>query len=432
MPGRVRGRGHGARRAHGHGRRGARQAGRAGDRRVAARRARRSARRSTRSATFDMLNLWYFGDAPRRQQPELEPSERVAGFAEVVGGLSAREATFEAQPVPVVRELLRVRRVPRRLPGGRGDQARARDTATGSTTTAARAAGRASSSARCTRSRCSRSPADARDGRRQRGGGVGRLPVQRGLLHLPDHAVLADGRAGGRVVEPGAAEHLGHACPSVVEMQSEGGAAGALHGALQGGALATTFTASQGLLLMIPNMYKIAGELTAAVLHVAARSLAAQGLSIFGDHSDVMAVRQTGFALLASASVQEAHDLALVAHAATLRHPGAVRALLRRVPHLARAEHDRAARRRRPAGAGLRRSWSARTARARCRRSGRSSAAPRRTRTSTSRRARPSTRSTPACPTSCRRRWTSSASAPAATTGWSTTAAIPRPSACSW
>ena len=89
--------------------------------------------------------------------------------------------------------------------------------------------------------------------------------------------------------------------PAVVEMQSEGGAAGALHGALQGGALATTFTASQGLLLMIPNMYKIAGELTPAVLHVAARSLAAQGLSIFGDHSDVMAVRQTGFALLASA-----------------------------------------------------------------------------------------------------------------------------------
>ena len=106
--------------------------------------------------------------------------------------------------------------------------------------------------------------------------------------------------------------------PAVVEMQSEGGAAGALHGALQSGALATTFTASQGLLLMIPNMYKIAGELTPAVLQVAARSIAAQGLSIFGDHSDVMAVRQTGFALLASASVQEAHDLALVAQAATL------------------------------------------------------------------------------------------------------------------
>src|SRR3974377_2566762 len=106
--------------------------------------------------------------------------------------------------------------------------------------------------------------------------------------------------------------------PTVVEMQSEGGAAGALHGALQSGALTTTFTASQGLLLMIPNMYKIAGELTPAVFQVAARSLAAQGLSIFGDHSDVMAVRQTGFALLASASVQEAHDFAVIAQAATL------------------------------------------------------------------------------------------------------------------
>src|SRR6266480_1425190 len=106
--------------------------------------------------------------------------------------------------------------------------------------------------------------------------------------------------------------------PAVMEMQSEGGAAGALHGALQSGALTTTFTASQGLLLMIPNMYKIAGELTPTVLHVAARSLAAQGLSIFGDHSDVMAIRTTGFALLASNSVQEAQDLALIAHAATL------------------------------------------------------------------------------------------------------------------
>ncbi|MEQ6900530.1 pyruvate:ferredoxin (flavodoxin) oxidoreductase [Nocardioides sp. YIM 152588] len=107
--------------------------------------------------------------------------------------------------------------------------------------------------------------------------------------------------------------------PTVVEMQSEGGAAGALHGALQAGALSTTFTASQGLLLMIPNLYKIAGELTSSVIHVAARSLAAQGLSIFGDHQDVMAVRQTGFALLSSGSVQEAHDFALVAQAATLR-----------------------------------------------------------------------------------------------------------------
>jgi pyruvate-ferredoxin/flavodoxin oxidoreductase len=106
--------------------------------------------------------------------------------------------------------------------------------------------------------------------------------------------------------------------PLVQEMQSEGGAAGAVHGALQAGSLCTTFTASQGLLLMIPNMYKIAGELTPTVFHIAARSLAAQGLSIFGDHSDVMAVRQTGWAMLCSNSVQEAMDTALIAHAATL------------------------------------------------------------------------------------------------------------------
>ncbi len=106
--------------------------------------------------------------------------------------------------------------------------------------------------------------------------------------------------------------------PLVVEMQAEGGAAGAVHGALQTGALTTTFTASQGLLLMIPNMYKIAGELTSAVFHVSARSVAAQALSIFGDHSDVMAARSTGFAFLASNSVQEAQDMAMIAHAATL------------------------------------------------------------------------------------------------------------------
>jgi pyruvate-ferredoxin/flavodoxin oxidoreductase len=106
--------------------------------------------------------------------------------------------------------------------------------------------------------------------------------------------------------------------PLVVEMQSEGGAAGAVHGALQTGSLCTTFTASQGLLLMIPNMFKIAGELTSTVFHVSARALAAQGLSIFGDHSDVMATRSTGFAMLCSNSVQEVMDLALIAHAATL------------------------------------------------------------------------------------------------------------------
>ena len=106
--------------------------------------------------------------------------------------------------------------------------------------------------------------------------------------------------------------------PIVVEMQSEGGASGALHGAVQTGALGTTFTAAQGLLLMIPNMYKIAGELTPGVIHVAARSLAGQALSIFGDHSDVMATRQTGFGMIASGSVQEATDLAAIAHAASL------------------------------------------------------------------------------------------------------------------
>ncbi len=106
--------------------------------------------------------------------------------------------------------------------------------------------------------------------------------------------------------------------PSVTQMQSEGGAAAAVHGALQTGALSTTFTASQGLLLMIPNLYKIAGELTSFVLHVSARSLATHALSIFGDHSDVMAARATGFAFLCSASVQESHDFALISHAATL------------------------------------------------------------------------------------------------------------------
>ncbi len=107
--------------------------------------------------------------------------------------------------------------------------------------------------------------------------------------------------------------------PDVVEMQSEAGAAGALHGALQRGALSSSFTASQGLLLMIPNMFKIAGELTPAVIHVSARTVATHALSIFGDHSDVMHARTTGWAMLASASVQEAQDFALIAHAATLR-----------------------------------------------------------------------------------------------------------------
>ncbi len=125
----------------------------------------------------------------------------------------------------------------------------------------------------------------------------------------------------GELSDEWASQHLPNiwgTVPTVVEMQSEGGAAGAVHGALQTGALTTTFTASQGLLLMIPNMYKIAGELLPFVLHVAARSLATHALSIFGDHSDVMAARATGFAMLCSNSVQEAHDFALLAQASTL------------------------------------------------------------------------------------------------------------------
>ena len=117
----------------------------------------------------------------------------------------------------------------------------------------------------------------------------------------------------------GGETNLWGAVPEVVELQSEAGAAGTLHGALQTGALGTTFTASQGLLLMLPNMYKIAGELTPAVIHVAARAIATHALSIFGDHSDVMSARSTGFAMLCASSVQEAHDFAAVSHAATLR-----------------------------------------------------------------------------------------------------------------
>ena len=142
--------------------------------------------------------------------------------------------------------------------------------------------------------------------------------VERSHRHISDHSRIADGRALRRLVS-GGRRNIWGAVPEVVEMQSEAGAAGALHGALQKGALATTFTSSQGLLLMVPNMFKIAGELTSAVMHVAARTVATHALSIFGDHSDVMAIRSTGWAMLAASSVQEAQDFALVAHTATLR-----------------------------------------------------------------------------------------------------------------
>ena len=127
----------------------------------------------------------------------------------------------------------------------------------------------------------------------------------------------------------------------VIEMQSEAGAAGTVHGSLAAGALTTTYTASQGLLLMIPNVYKIAGELLPAVFHVSARTVAAQSLNIFGDHSDVMACRQTGFAMLAEGNVQEVMDLAPVAHLSAIKGRRPLHQLLRRLPYLSRDPEGR-------------------------------------------------------------------------------------------
>src|ERR1700722_19044223 len=265
--------------------------------------------------TFADLNLWYFGDAARRQQPEAAPQERVAGFGEVLGGLSEREAVYEARrclscgnccecdgclgacPEDAVIKL---------GPGHRYEFNY--DRCTGCGACFEQCPGHSIGTGRLrTRPTIVGNEAAASVAYR-----LNEVCCIYPITPSSPMAELADEWSSqGR-------QNVWGTVPSVGEMQSEGGAAGALHGALQGGALATTFTASQGLLLMIPNMYKIAGELTPAVLHVAARSLAAQGLSIFGDHADVMAVRQTGFALLASSSVQEAHDLALVAQAASL------------------------------------------------------------------------------------------------------------------
>ena len=147
-------------------------------------------------------------------------------------------------------------------------------------------------------------------------------------------------------------------------MQSEGGAAGAVHGSLAAGALTTTYTASQGLLLMIPNMYKMAGELLPCVFHVSARTVATQALSIFGDHSDVMACRQTGFAMLAETNVQEVMDLSAVAHLAAIKGRVPFMQLLRRLPHLPRGAEDRRVGLRRP-GRDVRHGRGARLPRAR-------------------------------------------------------------------
>ena len=237
----------------------------------------------------------------------------------------------------------------------------------------------------------------------------------------------------GEAADAWAAEHrpnIWGVVPSVAEMQSEGGAAGAVHGALQTGALATTFTASQGLLLMIPNMYKIAGELTPAVFHVSARALATHALSIFGDHSDVMAVRSTGWAMLASGSVQEAQDLALVAHAATLEA---------RVPFVHffdgfRTSHE-VAKIRSLSPADLHALVSESRIEAHRARALtpiiRSCAEPHRTPTCSSRGARRSDRTTTGVPPSCRRRWIGSRPSRDANTTSSNTSALPTPSAWS-
>ena len=236
---------------------------------------------------------------------------------------STPRGPVRSRTMSVVRQLLRVRRLPGVVPGGCGDQTRA---------------GR-SVSLRLRPVYGLRYVLPAVPGARHRvGAGVMSAPATTTRVTIDGNEAAVDVAyrlnelcaiypiTPSSTMAELADEWASHArpnvwgtIPTIMEMQSEAGAAGALHGALQGGALSTTFTASQGLLLMIPNMYKIAGELTSTVFHVAARSIAAQGLSIFGDHSDVMAVRQTGFALLSSASVQEAHDLALVAQAATLR-----------------------------------------------------------------------------------------------------------------
>ena len=304
-------------------------------------------------AEFDLLHPWYFADAGQRRQPERAPADRVGDFAEVVGGLTAEQAVYEAGrclscgncfecdgclgacPEDAVIKL------------GPGHRYRFDYD---------RCTGCATCYDQCPVHAIEMDPGERLMRRATIDGNEAAVSVAYRLNEVcciypitpsSPMAELADEWSStGR-------PNIWGTVPSVVEMQSEGGAAGALHGALQSGALTTTFTASQGLLLMIPNMYKIAGELTPAVLHVAARSLAAQGLSIFGDH-----VRRDGGpadrlrAARLVPRVQEAHDLALVAQAASLAHAGAVRALLRRVPHLTRAEHHRPALRRRPAGAG--------------------------------------------------------------------------------
>ena len=290
---------------------------------------------------YEQLNLAVFLDAERRQQAELPVAQRT-GFDEIVSGLSEREARYEADAVPLLRQLFRVRQLLRRLPraghreAGQGPvlpgRARSLHRLLRLLRTVSVPCHRDDARARASdaRSATDTSPRVSRSGRRRLCMSVKSVVMDgnTAAAHIAYRvnevfaifpitpsstmAELADAWAAQGV------KNIWGQIPVIQQMQSEGGAAGAVHGALQSGALTTTFTASQGLLLMLPNMYKIAGELTPCVFYVAARALATQALSIFGDHSDVMSARMTGFAMLTAASVQEAHDLALVAQAATL------------------------------------------------------------------------------------------------------------------
>ena len=294
-----------------------------------------------------MLRLWYHAEAKRRGQSSIDVERRRQTFDEVVGGLDRDAARYEAQRCLSCGNCFECdgcysacpeQAVIKLGPGRRY----------GTTSTSAPAARSATTSARAERSRCSGSGRETSAGqpvgltatitvkiRDRQGPGQSCMPRKMKTLDGNEAAASIAYRVNeicaiypitpsstmGELADQWASEgrkNIWGTVPHVVEMQSEGGAAGAVHGALQTGAMTTTFTASQGLLLMIPNMFKIAGELTPTVFHVAARSLAAQALSIFGDHSDVMAARMTGWAMLCSSSVQEAHDLALIAQNATL------------------------------------------------------------------------------------------------------------------
>ena len=294
---------------------------------------------------FAELNLPIYADAARSTQRELPVAQREGGFDEVVGGLSEKEALHEAkrclscgncfecdnclcrlsgrrhrQARPErglrdqARSLHRLRRLRRAMPlpchgnGFRADR--------GQDMNAVIKLNAGDTPAPAAEPVTEKAVRTTMDGNTAVAHVAYRVNEVCAIYPITPSSTMAE------LADQWAAEGLQNIwgnIPLVQEMQSEGGASGTVHGALQSGAMTTTFTSSQGLMLMLPNMMKIAGELTSTVFHVAARSLATSALSIFGDHSDVMTVRTTGFALISSANVQEAHDTALIAEAATLQ-----------------------------------------------------------------------------------------------------------------